>query len=154
MSFKLLVVAWLLVGTLDLLAAFLDFYVNSGGSPRTLLQYIASGMYGEAAFKDASNMVIAGLFFHYLIAGLFTFFFFLVFSRIAVISDYWLLLGLTYGIFVWAVMNAVVLPFTKARHVPVFGMTFIEIAKPMAILILTIGVPLALIKLRAVNQKK
>ncbi|NNU33010.1 hypothetical protein HK413_00190 [Mucilaginibacter sp. S1162] len=59
----------LVTGTLDAARAIL-FNLNLG--PGVIFRFIASGMFGKAAFAGGPEMVIAGVVFHYLIAYLFT----------------------------------------------------------------------------------
>ena len=66
----------LLTGTLDGLAALI---LNYKISAATIFKFIASGMFGKAAFKGGAEMVVAGVVFHYLIALLFTGAFYLLY---------------------------------------------------------------------------
>ncbi|HYG39365.1 MAG TPA: hypothetical protein VD908_12125 [Cytophagales bacterium] len=69
--------AGLLVGTLDILAAFIHYIIASGKSdPFVVLKFIASGVFGNEAFVGGNIMIVAGLILHYIIALGFTLFFF------------------------------------------------------------------------------
>ena len=62
--FAEIIKAGLLVGTLDILAAFLNYYITTGNKDVfTVLRYIASAVFGRAAFAGGVNSVVAGLFF-------------------------------------------------------------------------------------------
>ena len=64
---KLIAGATLLVGTLDISDAFI-FYGLRGISPTRILQGIASGVLGRAAFSMGHRAALLGLFFHFFIA--------------------------------------------------------------------------------------
>ncbi|WP_133272023.1 hypothetical protein [Hymenobacter radiodurans] len=66
----------LLAGTLDISAAMTNFAVSTGGSPLRVLPYVASGVFGKAAFSGSPLMLVWGLVFHFSIALVFTVFFF------------------------------------------------------------------------------
>ncbi|HVE60655.1 MAG TPA: hypothetical protein VNA26_02470, partial [Chitinophagaceae bacterium] len=68
--------AGLLVGTLDILAAFLDYYISTNKNPLNVFTFIASGVFGKKAFTGGSSMIILGAVFHFIIALAFTLFFF------------------------------------------------------------------------------
>ena len=59
----------LAVGTLDLLDAFIFFYLRSGARPMAILHGIASGLLGPAAARSGCMSTAAlGFFLHFLIA--------------------------------------------------------------------------------------
>ncbi len=64
--------AGFIVGTLDILAAFINYYINTGKSPEPVLKFIASGVFGKSAFTIGNEMLAWGLLFHYGIAFIFT----------------------------------------------------------------------------------
>lgn len=134
----------LLVGTLDILAAFTSFYLKSGKSPVTpVSKFIASGVLGRPAFSGGAEMVALGLLFHYIIAFLFTIFFFWLYKRWALLSKSWLMTGTLYGIFIWIVMTQVVVPLSNTPPTP--GGTIGNKIVSILILVTMIGLPLALI---------
>jgi hypothetical protein len=107
-------IAWvgLLAGTLDILSACLQAYIVRGTSPETVLRYIASGAFGKAAFTGGWGMALTGL--------LFT--------------------AIVYGIFIFVVMNMVVLPLTKIQRA---SFQIDKAAIAAGILIVAIGLPLS-----------
>ena len=130
-----------IVGSLDILAAFIQTYLKTGKGPQVVLLYIASGIFGKAAFKGGAAMILAGLAAHYLIAFLFTLFFFfvapLLFKKIK--SSF--AIAFLYGLFIWLVMQLVVLPLSQVPKLP---MTFASAITAILILAICIGLPLAL----------
>jgi hypothetical protein len=143
--------AGLLVGTLDIAAAGLHYTVKTGGKPPwPVLQFIASGLFGPAAFGGGMPMMLAGLLLHYCIAFAFTAFFYWAFGRLRryAINKIWL--GVGYGLFVWAVMNLVVVPLSRTPPQP-FAVD--NAILNIVILIVCMGIPLAVLANSFYGQK-
>ena len=140
--FKKALEAGLLVGSLDISAAFIQFYSKTGRGPTPVLKYIASGVFGKDAFTGGNEMVAWGFLFHYIIAIGFTFFFFWLVLQWPVLLNNRILTGILYGIFIWTTMQFLVLPLSHIGR-PAFKLTNALIAA--SILIVCIGIPLALI---------
>jgi len=131
----------LLAGTLDMLGAIINYMINGGKNPAVIFQYIASAVFGKAAFDGSTSMMIAGLVFHYIIALMFTLFFFLLYPKAKLLSANSFVTAILYGIFVWAVMTLIVLPLTKLAPVPFDAQ---KAAIAALILILCIGLPVVI----------
>jgi hypothetical protein len=140
--FPRIIKAWLLVGTLDIIAACTQFYIKTGKGPEPVLKYIASAVFGQDARRGGTEMIVAGLAFHYIIALLFTVFFFIIFSRLGLMVVNRIITGILYGIFIWAVMNRIVVPMSEIGKQPFVLKNGLIAA---AILIVCIGIPLALL---------
>jgi hypothetical protein len=135
--------AGLIVGTLDILSAFVYYYIKSGKTNfLVIFQFIASGIFGKDADADGTAMILAGLILHYAIAFSFTIFFFWLYPKVNVMSKNRIVTAIVYGLFVWTVMNLIVVPLSNTVHRP-FNLTnaFIN----MGILIVCIGCPLSFI---------
>ena len=130
----------LLVGLLDGLAAILQYTINGGTKPASIFKYIASAVFGKEAFTGGTPMILLGVFFHLLIALLFTALFYLLFPRIPLMQQNPLLAGILYGIFVWLVMSQVVIPLS-ALTPPKFDIKKSLIAA--LILVVCIGIPVS-----------
>lgn len=135
----------LLVGTLDMLAALLDYYINTGKGPAGVLTYIASGVFGRAAMSGGVTMQLTGLVFHYIIALLFTLFFFWLYAKTTWMAHHRILTGLVYGLFIWITMNLVVVRLSNAPHAPLRAMQPWKAFKAYLILVGMIGIPLSFI---------
>jgi len=107
----------LVAGTLDLLAAIIQTLV-AGGSPVKLLQYIASGIFGPQSFSGGAPFALMGLAFHYMIAMIWTAIFFILYRAIRMFSNNCVFGGLLWGVFIWAIMNLVVLPLSNVPTSP------------------------------------
>jgi hypothetical protein len=135
--------AGLIAGTLDILSAFILYYVRSGKSNfLVIFKFIASGIFGKAAGEGGTAMILVGLILHYAIAFAFTVLFFWLYPKMNVLSKNRLVTAIAYGLFVWCVMNLVVVPLSNTVHRP-FNVTNAMIN--MGILIVCIGLPLSFI---------
>lgn len=132
--------AGIIVGTLDICAAMLQFFLKTGKDPFIVPKFVASGVFGSAAMKGGATMIAWGFLFHYLIAMSFTIFFFWLCSKLPSLLENRLLAGIGYGIFAWALMRFVVVPLSLANQQP--G-TLISVLIAILILVVCIGIPLA-----------
>jgi uncharacterized membrane protein YagU involved in acid resistance len=130
----------LFVGTLDILAAFIQTYARFRKAPNVVLRFIASAVFGDDAVTRGKSMLLWGLAFHYTIAMIFTIFFFLIVSKIPSMLKHKIRTGIGYGFFIWCFMQFFVLPFTKIPQRPIL---FESAVVAIGILIICIGMPLA-----------
>lgn len=142
-ALRAIILAGFTAGTLDILAACTQYYISTGRTPLMVLNYVASGFFGkEAAYANGPIMPMAGLLFHYLIAFSFTLFFFWLYPKWEALAWNKLVTAFGYGLFVWAVMNLLVVPMSFTPKRP-FDISRAVIAA--AILICMIGLPVTLI---------
>ncbi|MDE3156031.1 MAG: hypothetical protein KGN76_13060 [Acidobacteriota bacterium] len=135
-----MLIAWLVAGTLDILAAVIYYPLTAPVTPVRILQGIASGVIGMRAFSGGPATAVLGLACHYLIALIWTVFFFVVFPRLKVLARNLIVTGLGYGVFVGLVMNLVVVPLSHTPKGP-FSLPHLIVA--IVILLFTIGLPIA-----------
>lgn len=135
--------ATLVAGALDILAAFLVYTVIlEKTSPARILMSIASGIFGKAAYSGGTPMVITGLLLHFLIAFIFSVFYYLIYPGLSFLHRRKLLSGILYGIFIWLVMNLGVLPIVfKGMPLPDPAAALLGIG----IVIAAVGIPIAYI---------
>ncbi|KAA2242755.1 hypothetical protein F0L74_09515 [Chitinophaga agrisoli] len=133
------IITGLIAGSLDLVAAVLLFISRSKQNPSLLFRYITSAALGPSAFSGGAQMVLLGVCFHYLIALCWTVLYLTLFSRVLACTAL-LTNAIIYGLFVWVIMNLVVLPLSKAAPRP-FSASFALIN--IVILIIAIGLPCA-----------
>jgi hypothetical protein len=142
-AFKTILTAGLLAGTLDITTALVLYAVRTGKNPLLVCRYIASAVFGkEAAYSGGNGMVAAGFVLHYIIAFIFTIVFFLLYPKIHVFIKNKFAAGILYGLFVWIVMNLLVVPLTR---IPSFHLTLSNAVQNIIILMLAIGLPVSLI---------
>jgi hypothetical protein len=146
---KVIAGATLLVGTLDISDAFI-FYGLRGISPIGILQGIASGVLGRAAFGMGQRAALLGLFFHFFIAFSATCVFLLAARKLPLAHRPWLY-GALFGVALYIVMNYIVLPLSKIGLRPMPPL--VPLVNGIAALVFCIGIPLAFIARRYVPQQ-
>lgn len=110
----------LVAGILDLTIGILGYYVMINGYlpenistyMKNVLRYISSAAFEKDAGSD-STMELAGILFHFFIALSFTWFYFLIYPSIRLFHRSILASTVLYGLFVWAVMNMLIVPLSK-----------------------------------------
>jgi uncharacterized membrane protein YagU involved in acid resistance len=100
----------LVVGTLDIVDAFVFFGLRSGTTPVRILQSIASGWLGRAAYTGGVGAATLGAITHYFIAFGIVATYFVVSRRAAVLTRHPIACGIVYGLLVYLFMNRVVIP--------------------------------------------
>jgi hypothetical protein len=139
---KTILFAGVTAGTLDILTAFVHYYLKTGKNPVGILKYVASGAFGSTALSGGTAVAVWGLVFHYMIAFSFTLFFFLLYPRLKFLSVNKWLTAVGYGLFVWAVMNLAIVPMSQ---VPKSAFHLSNALIAATILVFMIGLPLTLI---------
>src|SRR5690554_1214577 len=137
---RLLLKAGLLVGTLDILAAFLHYYVKTHNNPIAVLHYIASGAFGDEAYEDGLSMALWGLLFHFLIAFSFTGLFFWLYRFWPAFRRLGVFVCIAYGVFMWSVTQFLVIPLSRIPDTSTIR--FSNAAPAIGILVVCIGIPL------------
>ena len=132
--------AGLIVGSLDIIAACIQFFCKTQKNPIVVLNFIASGVFGKDAFTGGTKMAVFGLIFHYLIAIGFTLLFFILYPKIKLLIKNKLLLGVLYGLFIWIIMQFLIVPLSQA---PELKISFQSASIAILILIVCIGIPLS-----------
>ena len=142
----------LIAGALDATAACIQYYINTGNDPARVFRYVASAALGKDVMtKDLYAMAAWGLLFHMAIAMTWSLVFFLLFQSIRGVLKNKFVAGISYGIFVWAVMNLVVVPlaFGNGIHLQLKNALI-----AMGILIIAIGLPISLMADRYYSKNK
>jgi hypothetical protein len=117
-----------------------------------LLQFIASGLLGPAAFAGGLGTALLGLLLHVLFSLVIAAVFILAAVRLPVLRRNLLFSGLLYGVIVYFVMNFVVTPLSAAP--PSEGITMSVVVEGIIVHALTIGLPLAFIARRQSNSNQ
>ncbi len=141
----------LLVGTLDAAAAVIQFIIPTWRNPVRIFEYIASGVFGTNAFSGGPVMAVIGLLFHYFIATAWTSLFFTLYPRIRWLAKNTVAGGLVYGVFMWLMMNLVILPLSNVPHFPIRVSGAVI---GMAILMLVVGLPVSFMANRYYSKFK
>lgn len=97
-------------GLLDIVYAITLWGFILGGSPVGILQSIASGILGKAAYDGGAATATLGLTLHFCIAFGMALVYVLAARRLPILTTRWLLMGALYGVVLFCVMNFVVVP--------------------------------------------
>lgn len=109
---KSLVYGGLIAGTVDIGAATVINWV----SPLVILQAIASGLLGRAAFQGGAGVMLLGLVLQWGMSILIAAFFSFAAALWPALARRWISWGTLYGVIVFIVMNYVVVPLSAASH--------------------------------------
>lgn len=140
--YKRLLITVLIAGTLDILSAYANIFIQTGRISRKMFQYIAGGALGlKNTLNGGVPVILLGIFFHYFIVFSFTCFFFFLYRKNRILGLNKFLAALLYGIFIWAVMNLVVLPLSA---LPPGKITLPKAVLDSLILSVMIGLPVSL----------
>jgi hypothetical protein len=142
--------AGLIAGILDITATGLKVVVFGSGTARRLLQGIASGLLGPAAFEGGWPVAGLGLMIHFTIAGMWAAILAFAASRFAAFSRIRSIgaisaVGVGYGALVWLAMDFIVLAHSRARPVPVTSPSF---WLQLSIHMVCVGLPIAVTVLK------
>lgn len=111
----------LVAGILDAIAGVIVFYIWFGLNPLQVVQFIASGIHGPSAINGGVLMIIAGLFYHFVIAYAVAIIYFYAYPKISLLGKHKILSGLIYGLGIWLVMNLLILPYSNIPKSPFDG---------------------------------
>lgn len=110
---RALVAAWLICGVLDINAAFLNAWLQSGRSPVWVLQAVASALLGRDAFVGGWEVGGLGLGLHFFVAFNAAAVFWLLSRKFPLLLRHAAPAGLLHGAAVYVFMNCVTLPFSS-----------------------------------------
>ena len=133
--------AGLIAGTLDILSAFIYYFIKSGKTNFLIIfKFIASAIFGKEATAGGRRMILYRLRHALCDRICIHFFFFWLYPKVNVMSKNRLVTAIAYGLFVWALMNLVVVPLSRIAHRP---FDYVNAMINMGILIICIGLPLS-----------
>lgn len=135
-------IAAIVSGLLDSAAASVVFYLKLGLNPAQVMQYVASALYGEAAFSEGAWMVIVGAVMHFLIAFVIAAVYFYLYPKINLLEKWPVISGLLLGVAIWMVMNLLIIPLSKIQPAP-FELMAVIISISWHMLL--VGLPISLI---------
>jgi len=139
----------LIAGILDATDGFLAYYFAAGFNPIQVLQFIASGFYGAAAFQKGIPGALVGLLAHFFIAFAVAAIYVAATRFLPRLSREAVRWGMIYGVAVFMVMTFVVLPHTAAVKSPLSLPLLLNGVVGHA---LFVGLPIALAARRMANQ--
>lgn len=130
------------VGVLDGAAALINAWLKSGTPPEKVFRYIASAMFGNAAYTGDGTMIVAGVALHFMVAVMWSVVFFVAYRYWPLLRSNKWVVGCLYGLFVWLMMNLVVVPLTQA---PPLKFTWQGAVTGWLIHMLLVGIPIVLL---------
>jgi len=130
---------WMVTGTLDAILALL---INFKVPAVVIFKFIASGLFGAAAFSMGTSAVLYGILIHYCIAFVWAIIFFLLYPKLIALIKYRIVLIIVTGLVIWLVMNMAVLPLTSVHSQP---LKLNGVLENVAALIIAFGLPVTMI---------
>jgi hypothetical protein len=133
--------AGLVAGAIDITYACVFWAIRADVPARRILQSVASGIMGPAAFEGGAPTAVLGLALHFSIALTMAATYAAVAHRVRALADRALLFGPLYGILLYVIMNFVVVPLSNASpsaRLPLW------VGLSVAVHMFGIGLPMAL----------
>jgi hypothetical protein len=137
---KSIALTTLIAGSMDITAACTQAYLSANVMPERLLKYVASGVFGKAAFSGGFDMMVWGLFFHFIIAFACVVCFFWAYPKLPFLEKSVLLNSFLIGVVAWTVTTRLIVPMSQVPQSP-FQLSKAIIAA--SILVVCIGFPIA-----------
>jgi len=134
-----ILIGGLIAGILDLTSAILITLYYHGNVTR-MLQGIASGALGKAAFDGGTSTAALGVGFHFLIAFIWTTVFYVASRKIGFLTAQPIIAGVLYGVVVYLIMYLGVQPLAGLH--PKFGL--LTTSRAVLVHIFCVGLPIAL----------
>lgn len=125
-------------------------FITHGG-PERILKFIASGAFGPEALAGGRLMMVWGLVFHFMIAFVITSILFLIYPLLVRHVKNKLMAGILLGFFTWFVIYLLVRPLSSLPDTP---FDLLDAVVNLFILIITVGVPAAMVAHNFYNKKK
>lgn len=135
-----IVSAWLLAGTLDILAAITHAGIQ-GVTAISVLKAVASGVMAMEAFRGGNTAALIGLALHFAIMFMIVLCSWQVITRFTWFATNAWRAGTILGAGIYAVMNLVVLPLSAIAYKPSYSWSSLVIG--LVIHILCVGLPIA-----------
>jgi uncharacterized membrane protein YagU involved in acid resistance len=141
----------LMCGVMDMTAACIFYGVLRGNPPIRIMQSVATGLLGMAAYDGGIATAVLGLFLHFTIAfGAATVFYFAS-RKLPVMIRYTILCGLLYGIAVYFFMQLVVVPLSAFPHKGPF--TLRGLVTGITIHMFCVGLPISVAARKSVTNE-
>lgn len=142
---KAILLSGLAAGILDITAASVNIWINSGRGPLRTFQSVAGGLYGAETFNGGYQTAAIGLAIHFFIALTAAAVYYLASRKLRFLVSQPILSGVLYGIAVWLFMYLVVLPLSAWK---LSTYSFSSVATGVLIHIFCVGLPISLITKR------
>ncbi|HYC67431.1 hypothetical protein [Brevundimonas sp.] len=134
--------ATLAAGTLDIASAIL---LNLGVGPQVVLQSVAGGWLGRAAYQGGWPTALLGLASHFGIMLVIAAIYMTLAARQPLLRSQWLLAGVVWGVLIWLVMTLVVIPLSASTLSPPDAY---HVVQGLIVHVVMVGLPMAWIARR------
>ena len=151
-AFQVVLLGGLIAGALDLTAACVVSSLRAGVRPIRVMQSVASGLLGDAAYTGGGKTAVLGVALHFLIATGWTAIFYFASRTLRFLTERAISAGLLYGVAVYLFMNFVVIPLSAVPHraaPPLSGRII-----GMLVIMFCIGLPIAFVVRRLSIQDR
>jgi len=111
---------------LDIVNAIVFWRLYSGTKASVILQAIAAGVEGKAAFAGGTSSAALGLFLHFFIMFGMAAVYWLASRRLAWTITKPVTAGIAYGLLTWIAMNYVIVPLSRAQPPPFIASWFVD----------------------------
>lgn len=138
----------LVAGTLDIMSAIVMYLPRGVGAER-VLQSVASGLLGRAAYQSGANAAVLGLLLHFLIMLVIVLVYVLASRRFSGLVNHAAVWGPIYGVIVYGVMNFIVVPLSAIGGGK--SPALLDALVQLGIHIVCVGLPIAFIARRFVR---
>jgi hypothetical protein len=139
-----------IAAALDIAFACVYWALNGDVPALRILQSVAAGVLGEASFEGGAVSASLGLVLHFLIVFVMALVYYAVALRVAPLRERAWLFGGAYGLLLYAVMNYVVVPLSRAGAGPKDPLW---ITLGVVVHVVLIGIPIALFAKRAARRR-
>lgn len=133
-------------GTLDIVYACLFWGLRSDVPALRIFQSVAAGLLGKAAFEGGAATAALGLGLHYFIATSMSVTYYVVAGRWRLLQRRPLLCGAGYGLLLYAIMNHIVVPLSRAGP---GSKNPLWIGLSIAVHVALVGIPIAIFARKA-----
>ena len=144
-----ILIGGLIAGTLDITYA-ITYSAIRGMAPQSLLQFVASGLLGQASFDGGTGTAALGLLLHYLMMLIIAAIFYAISRQLPFLVRKPIIWGPVFGFLVYWVMNLVVMQLSatpnKWRFIP------LSFATGIVVHMFCIGLPIAWAASRAYSS--
>lgn len=137
-------------GVLDICYAIIFWALRAGVPPLRILQSVASGLLGRAAYSGGWLTGLLGLALHFGMTVVMALVFYTAARRLPWLGQHPVPAGMAYGLGIYAVMNFIVLPLSAFPNPQNFALW--PVVGGLLIHMLGVGVPIALFTQRALRN--
>jgi uncharacterized membrane protein YagU involved in acid resistance len=139
-----------IAAALDIVFACVYWALSNDVAPSRILQSVAAGVLGQSSFEGGFASAALGLVLHFLIVLVMALAYYAAALRLAALRERAVLFGAAYGLVLYAIMNYVVVPLSRAATGP---REPLWLTLGIAVHVFFIGIPIALFCRGAANRK-